>query len=204
MRKNLKISYGGIIKKVVATLGLTALIITLGSMYSCSSDGEYEEPWLNKEHRTRAAILTTRYEAPSEQMIEEGYQVVTLDIKPKCSVELHWTTGYMTGSNSPKSTVTAENPVVLSPNFGHAFLDECILQWNSTACRIEGTINIHGTYTPYHTSKVLSFRKRFIHISEAVTPTFMGDDSQAVNDTIQAECEELDTGFISTNVLFNK
>ena len=197
--KKLKIPIGLSLQKATTCLTLAATIAALGLTFSCSTDNEYEEPWLNKEHKTRAAMMTARNEAPSEQMVEEGSQVVTLDIKPKCSVELHWTKGYMAGISSPKSAVTAENPAVLSPHSGEAYLDECILQWNSAANKIEGTINIHGNYVPNHTSKELSFRKKNIQVSAAVTPTFVNGDRQAVNDTIQAECEEQDSGFNITN-----
>lgn len=204
MKQKLKIPIGSSLQKAATCLTFAAVIAALVFTFSCSSDDDYEEPWVNKEHRTRAAMMTARSEAPSEQMVEEGSQVVTLDIKPKCSVELHWTEGYMTGSSSPKSTVTAESPAVLSPHSGEAYLDECILRWNPAANKIEGTINIHGNYVPNHTSKELSFRKKNIQVSAAVTPTFVNGDRQAVNDTIQAACEEHDAGFITTNGLSYK
>jgi len=57
MKQKLKISIGSSLQKAATCLTVAATIATLGFTFSCSSDNDYEEPWLNKEHRTRAAMM---------------------------------------------------------------------------------------------------------------------------------------------------
>lgn len=56
MKKKIENRTCSLIRTAVITLVLNPLIIALGAIYGCSSDGEYEEPWLTKEHKTRAAL----------------------------------------------------------------------------------------------------------------------------------------------------
>ena len=42
-------------KRAAMYTSMMVCAIALISLYSCSADGEYDEPWVNKEHRTRAA-----------------------------------------------------------------------------------------------------------------------------------------------------
>ena len=54
MKQKLTISIGLSLQKAAKCLPLAAAITALGLTFSCSTDNEYEEPWLNKEHKTRA------------------------------------------------------------------------------------------------------------------------------------------------------
>ena len=56
MKQKLKISIGSSLQKAATCLTVAATIAALSISFSCSSDNDYEEPWLNKEHRTRASM----------------------------------------------------------------------------------------------------------------------------------------------------
>ena len=112
MKQKLKISIGSSLQKAATCLTVAATIATLGFTFSCSSDNDYEEPWLNKEHRTRAVSSTS---STNEEVIDirgkkikAGATTIILENDPLCEVDVYWSGGWVeAGSNAyPKSTIS--------------------------------------------------------------------------------------------------
>lgn len=86
MKQKLKISIGSSLQKAATCLTVAATIATLGFTFSCSSDNDYEEPWLNKEHKTRAGNPESGL-----YMLEAGTTSATFtDSRIKVKFDISW------------------------------------------------------------------------------------------------------------------
>ena len=177
MRKLLIVSYGRFMKKAVAILGLVYLIITLGTMSSCSSDNDFEESWIGKEHRTRAGIMATTEEENVEilgKRVKPGNVTIHVGEAPGFEAVASWSDGYVGGSYRPQSTITMGSIYFDSNSYGSISSSSYDLRWNGGTSCIEGTITVTGFYIPEHFNYNVPFNiSRFV--SARVKPTIYAD-----------------------------
>lgn len=82
-----------LVKGALISLVLNSLIIALGAIYGCSSDGVYDEPWLTKEHKTRAASdmnLMMEPPLPGNFVIEQGNGRTPVLDSVKFTLNIYW------------------------------------------------------------------------------------------------------------------
>ena len=93
MKKNSENRTCSLVKAAFISLGLNTLILALGAIYGCSSDGVYDEPWLTKEHKTRASLdmnLMMEPPMPGNFVIEEGSGNTLVLDSVKFTLNIHW------------------------------------------------------------------------------------------------------------------
>ena len=160
MKQKLKISIGSSLQKAATCLTVAATIAALGFTFSCSSDNDYEEPWLNKEHRTRAGIMTSTAE---ENVVILGKRVkpgcVTINVgeAPGFEVAVSWSDGYVGGGFRPQSTISVESICLETNTYGSISSSSYDLRWNGGNSSIEGTITVNGFYIPEHFNSNIPF-----------------------------------------------
>lgn len=98
MKQKLKIPIGSSLQKAATCLTFAAASAALGFTSSCSSDNEYEEPWLNKEHKTRAGSDIYYIESQGEVHYTLGNQRLSVN------ATLFWESGEV-GYPWPQLTV---------------------------------------------------------------------------------------------------
>lgn len=135
-------------KKLPLYLSMAIGLACAINLYSCSADSDYDEPWLKKEHRTRAAIMDSRNEGGGKGFYA-GQTTVELHDTLNFKITIKWGDGYDYGNSiTPNPHIDHNGIEVIYPQSGEAaHLGTCNLHWvrpSAGAYAIEGDINFYG------------------------------------------------------------
>ena len=173
-------------------LGLACII----NMNSCSADSDYDEPWLKKEHRTRAAIMDSRNEGGGKRFYASQTTVElhdTLNFK----ITIKWGDGYDDGNSiTPNPHIDHDGIEVIYPQSGEAaHLGTCNLHWvrpSEGAYAIEGDINFYGhCYLSNESDSIIEYNVQHKRIYAPVKLQF--SQSLSRRDSVSEQTAEPDT-----------
>ena len=124
-------------------MGAAICAITLTLAYSCSADGEYEDPWLNKEFKTRAGMMDEGNEPIYvEVLVADEYNYIHSDSIFDVQLHFSWNEGNE-ADRFPNPRVTIVDTTYRQP----AHVDNATCTWGSINAQ---SINYWIYYTSVH------------------------------------------------------